>query len=599
MRTNYHFEMLVLMTSLFIIGGCEEQIAPSIINDNIVPRIETKSVISNDVSKAIIGKEEAMRIAEPIIQRYPNRWVDISNDIVPANTKIAYNAMGHELDIEDRSYCISPDFDSWLLVIGKDKSILGVQRMVHVFVDVESGRYVTMELEGRANIDWDDSRNVYIYSEQQQDSYNGSTIQNVSSSISVSPRWAIIISGGCDMENNYSRYYNDCANVYSKLTNVLGFAKDHIFCLVSDGTDPGVDQRIDDNVYINSNPDFDNDGINEIQYRANKASISYVFNRLSQMVSPGDEVLVFMTDHGNISGEFCLWDYETLSPSQLNFELNKLGSSVKIDVVMGQCYSGAFVYPLSALNRTISTSCSATEQAITSPYQYNYFLHYWTEAISYFATTGDRYIALSELFNRAYVNVHPSFSQHPQFSSMPADFGKTHCLSGELIPYISGNNNVSTNTNSTYYIENFPSTASATWTVGHDLSMLSNTNTTAVVKGNITSSGHFCESSSYIGATIVVNGETHELRKSIDSIWKPGMCVNGGNISGGQGRYQVRHLDGEYGYEWTVDNPSWQVLAANGYAVEVLEGYTSNPVNLVVTFFDPLGELIFVQDRVR
>lgn len=586
----------ILLVSLLGIMSCQKG-QELVTNSPLVPFTRSGDSFSKYVFP-VISKEDALKIVEPITGNYPNRWVDISNEIIPAGTRIAFNAVGHLMDIDDCSYCMSPDYDSWLLVIDNDSAVSGREQQIHIFVDVESGIYSTMELKGRAIIDWDTSRNICIHSEE-ENRIDEKINQRFPERSSSTTRWAVIICGGVDSLNNKSRYYNDCVNIYSKLTQEQGYPKGNIFCLMSDGTDPALDQRTGPNTYISSNPDLDGDGTNDVQYRANKTSITSVFNSLSLLVNPGDEVLVFMTDHGGSSGCFYLWDNEALYPSQLNAELNKLGSAVMIDVVMGQCYSGAFISPLSASNRTIATSCTSTEVAWAKEYQYNYFLHYWTEHISYSTIYDDSYVTPSELFYSAYQSVVSSHSQHPQFISMPTDFGSTHSIAGEIIPRISGSNYLSTNTNSLYYIANNPNPSSVTWSASNNASLVSYTDSTAVLKGIITFPGRFCESEAFVCADIVVDGKTHHLSKNIESVWKPGIYIDGNNIWGSNGAYQVRHLGGEYGYVWQSDNPAWQIVGFTDHIVSVSEGSTSDPVNLIVVFNDPLGEVIVVKDCVH
>lgn len=585
----------LLFASLLTIVSCQKGRE---LKDDVLSEPLTRSIGSSSrVYTPHISKEDALKIVEPITSKYPDRWVDISDEIIPAGTRIAYNTLGHQLDIDDRSYCLSPDYDSWLLVIDNDASITGSHRHIHLFVNIVSGEYSTMELEGRAIIEWDTARNICIHPEtisgfEKKD-------QRLPERSNGSTQWAVIISGGCDSLNNNSRYYNDCVNIYFKLTQLLGYPKGNIFCLMADGTNPALDQRTGSNTYISSDPDLDNDGTDDIQYEANRTNIASVFNTLSLLVNPGDEVLVFMTDHGTPSGRFCLWGSETLSPSQLNAELNKLGSSVMIDVVIECCYSGAFISQVSASNRTIATACTSTEVSYGLGYQYNYFIHYWTECISYAAVNGDSYVRPSELFRTANESVVSALSQHPQYSSTPTYFGGRHSILGEIIPYITGSNYLSTNINSVYSIVNYPNPSSIIWSVGYNVSLVSYTDSTVVVKGNITSPGRFCESAASVSADIVVNGKAHHLSKVIDSVWKPGIYNDGNNIWGSNGSYQVRHLGGEYGYGWQSDNSAWPIISFSEFTVNVSEGYTNNPVNLIVLFRDPLGEMIVVKDRVH
>lgn len=543
-------------------------------------------------------KDDAFKIVEPICRKYPDRWVDISNEIIPAGTKIAYNTMGQQVDHDDLSYCQSPDYDSWLLVVDKDLSILGRQHLIHIFVDVKSGDYSIQELEGRAIVDWDISRNIYVFPEEVNGNNEMNIVRPPERSLGTTS-WAIIISGGCNVYNNYSAYYQDCANIYSKLTQDLGYPKGNIFCLISDGTDPAIDQRAGFNIYVNSDLDLDDDGTNDIQYEASKSNISSVFDNLSVLVHPGDEVLVFITDHGDEDGCIYLWGTETFWPSELNTELNKLGSSVLVDVVMGQSYSGAFIAPLSASNRTIATACSTTESGMIRPFHYTLFLHYWTEHISYCASNGDRYVRPSELFQSANQSTVSSF-QHPQYISTPSSFGWSHCIEGGgVIPHIIGSDYLSTNINSLYSIETFPNTNSVTWSVDHSATLVSYTDSTAVIKGLITEPLQFCSTLAHINASFIVNGRQHSISKIINAIWKPGYYYNGNHIWGSNGTYHVRYLGGEYGYEWYSTNPAWQITGYIASTVTVLEGNTNESVNLVSVFYDPFGEMIVVSDQVH
>lgn len=102
-----------------------------------------------------------------------------------------------------------------------------------------------------------------------------------------------------------------------------------------------------------------------------------------------------------------------------------------------------------------------------------------------------------------------------------------------------------------------------------------------------------------ISASFVVDGKTHVLRKNIESVWKPGFYMNNGNIWGGNGTYTVRYAGGEYGYQWYSTNPAWIVVGYIASTASVLEGTTSDPVSLGVSFYDPLGEQITVLERVR
>lgn len=55
---------------------------------------------------------------------------------------------------------------------------------------------------------------------------------------------------------------------------------------------------------------------------------------------------------------------------------------------------------------------------------------------------------------------------------------------------------------------------------------------------------------------------------------------------------------GEYDYQWYSTNPAWMITGYIASTASVLEGLTDNPVSLVVSFYDPLGEQITVSDQV-
>lgn len=585
---------LALFIGLTVFLSCQKEQAP--VNDSPFELLTKNGNPSSKSFNGPITKEDALQIVEPITSKYPGCRIDISNEVVPAGTKIAFNAVGHKVDVDNCSYCNSPDFDAWLLVVGYDPYILSRGQKTHIFVNVESGEYTILEIGGRAIMEWDTSRNICITSDNE--SIKSKNSQRLPERRSGSTRWAVIISGGCDCYNNTSCFYNDCSTIYCKLTQDLDYPKGNIFCIMADGTDPAIDQQKFD-CFISSDPDLDGDGTNDIQYSASRANIASVFDQLSLLVSPGDEVLVFVTDHGDQNGLCYLWGNETLSPYQLNAELNKLGPSVMIDVVMGQCYSGAFVGPLTAANRTITTACSSSEEAWIYTYQYNIFLNHWINFISTSCATGDGYVSPHELFIHARANTYPQWPQQPQYSSTPSDFGDVHSLMGESIPYILGSDYLSTNANSLYSIVNYPNPTSVTWSVGNNVYLLSSTDSTAVLRGIITDSDRYFAETGGVSATIVVDGVSHRLAKFINSVWKPGSYIDKDNIWGSNGLYHVRSLGGEYGYQWAVDNPAWQITGWSGYYVNVLEGFTTSPVNLLVWFYDPLGELIMVRDRIK
>jgi len=102
--------------------------------------------------------------------------------------------------------------------------------------------------------------------------------------------YAVIISGGYDLDNNWCRYWNDVAFIYTTLTQIYGYADEHIYVLMADGTDPGDDRHVyewnsttdDVEYWTDSSPlDLDGDGEGDVDYAATRANITAVFDTLS------------------------------------------------------------------------------------------------------------------------------------------------------------------------------------------------------------------------------------------------------------------------------------------------------------------------------
>lgn len=112
------------------------------------------------------------------------------------------------------------------------------------------------------------------------------SLTNTSQLYSAKHDYAIIINGGMDKESNHIRYWNDCAFVFSTLKNKYGYPSDHIYVLMSDGTDPSPDRRKLNNTFDSSPLDLDGDGVQDIQYSATKHNLSNVFDSLAVKMGP-------------------------------------------------------------------------------------------------------------------------------------------------------------------------------------------------------------------------------------------------------------------------------------------------------------------------
>src|SRR5574344_1401040 len=143
-------------------------------------------------------------------------------------------------------------------------------------------------------------------------------------------RWAVIISGGGNMYSNYSFFWNDCSYMYSTLINYYGYLKSHIYVLMSDGTDQGLDRNTGSG-YDSSPTDLDGDGIADVGYSATLSNINSVFNALGESVGPNGQLLVFVTDHGMTNGDIVLWNESYFTGTEFSSQLSKLNASSRIN----------------------------------------------------------------------------------------------------------------------------------------------------------------------------------------------------------------------------------------------------------------------------
>ncbi|MBR1435189.1 MAG: hypothetical protein IJ584_08765 [Bacteroidales bacterium] len=593
---------LLVLPVLACISCLKESVAniADILDERITS--ETKSFANQ-----VVTKEDALKFAEKITSLYPDRWVDISDKVVPANTEIRYNLFGYESEIGFNTIQ-SPDYDSWLLRIESDPLINGGGPAIHIFVNASTGMVEYKVLEGSAIYDWDESRYTFLGPS------NGEVVPRkeylLSSGYNApSRRWAVLINGGGDKSKNFQRYWNDCQEVYLALTQDLGYLKSHIYCLCSDGTSSSDDRKVGPGTYDSSPLDFDGDGTTDIQYSATKGNLQSVLTSVRNSAAYGDEVLLFFTGHGsNPYGEYAMWGGSVMDYSFLQTELNKFSEFIKIDVVMGQCGSGKFTI-VNGNNITVSAACNSDEDSHANAVYngYDYFLHFWTASLTASISgainpdlDANGYRSIREMFLYAQSNVQNlSLLETPKYRSLKTLFGFSHdLLNNEFYPMVTGSEHLSNNYNNNYSYSGIPSSAVSTvsWSSTGYTTLLSSDSSSAIVRGNLTSTSDFASSVGSVVATFTYYGETYDVVKNIVSIWKPGMYSGFHHITGGGGVYHVTEYPGGYGYYWQVDNSAWTILTQGSSQVYVQEGSASGHVNLMVGFFDPFGEMIIVED---
>ena len=243
----------------------------------------------------------------------------------------------------------SPQFDSWFFFIDDRPFASWTHPCRYVFVNIKDGSYTVFDKQSPPILN-QMTPLVEKKIKVRGDLFDFSKLKSPDLFRANAPSapydYAVIISGGADSEYNWVRYWNDCAAIYSTLINIYGYARDHIYVLISDGTDPGKDRHHYDGHYDSSPLDLDGDGINDIQYAATRTNISRVFNILASKLTPSDHLFIYTTDHGGqesgLNVYMCLWNNEIMRDDEFAIEVNKVNAE-KINICMEQCRSGGFI----------------------------------------------------------------------------------------------------------------------------------------------------------------------------------------------------------------------------------------------------------------
>lgn len=605
MSLNLSKKLLWPVCALLLLAACTQMES---FNEDVSP-------LSDDVSASASVSEE---LIQPLIDQYVTDghfWL-VSKNPIPANTILKYGPFGlYDPASESCGTFKSPDFTAWLIYISGDTRIDGpAEDALCLFVDVLTGGYEKVAISGQVcDVEWDSS--FYEITDKPLEEEDTEAVPGTKASAqtraAVAKYYAVIISGGADMYNNHKRYWNNCQYLYKRLTQDLGYDKSHIYCLVADGTNPAADMRYKANSYMSSPLDFDNDGTNDIKYAATKSDISRVFNELKSKSSSIDHLLVFVTDHGSSDGKICLWNNQRMSPAELNAELNKLPYK-KMDIVLGQCFSGAFVNPLTvAKDRTVATACNANESAISQgEFTYGYFLRAWTDAFDPAKKTavdsnGDSKVSLREAFYYAKANDYAASMgwEHPQYKSSQTLYGYIHDLAGWYNPpVINGDDNMKADVQYTYTLSNmlFPPT-SVRWSCSGDLRVVSQTQSSVKVQSTLASNQYVDNSAASIYAYAMVDGEENLISKYIYSIWRTGYYYNVNKIIyTADGDYTVYTGYGAHDYHWGCSNPSWDIFPATGSNhVRITPPANSGPATVYVMFKNVFDETVTVGQEIQ
>lgn len=109
-----------------------------------------------------ITAAEAVELMRPIIEQHceDGRFFLISKTPIPARKLLKYGEFGEYNPASRFSGTFrSPNFKAWLIAFGPDRAINGsMHEQLHLFVDVKTGEYTEIYVEGLAcDIEWDES----------------------------------------------------------------------------------------------------------------------------------------------------------------------------------------------------------------------------------------------------------------------------------------------------------------------------------------------------------------------------------------------------------------------------------------------------------
>lgn len=254
--------------------------------------------------------------------------------------------------------------------------------------------------------------------------------------------YAVIINGGLNKNANNERYWNDCAFIYQTLHNIYEVPRTHIKVVYADGTNPEPDLVPNGTEELIDSPlDFDGDGIDDIQYSATKENLQTVFQDLGNTMTDEDHLFVFVTGHGHKSPignsipSLYLWNNVQLSPDEFSDYLDLVDVQC-INVVMGQCYSGAFIDAVHGDNRIIATACTEDQKSYGfDDLAFDMFLYHWTSAIAQMDHNGNP--VSSDMDHNGYISMQEAFS-YAKEQGLPYTEGNWLWNETPQIDYIAG-----------------------------------------------------------------------------------------------------------------------------------------------------------------
>ena len=101
--------------------------------------------------------DDAIRKVERIIKKYPDRGWYASKNIVEPKTVLQYSEWGIVMELPELMHeYVSPDYRAWLIVLGEEitNTTVKSRECLHLFVNVNTGKYEQVWLDGRVILEW-------------------------------------------------------------------------------------------------------------------------------------------------------------------------------------------------------------------------------------------------------------------------------------------------------------------------------------------------------------------------------------------------------------------------------------------------------------
>lgn len=591
-------KQLIILFSLCMLFSCTYMTT-----DRNTPFEIANSSHSINLAQCSISKEQALSLIDTSL--FSNCNILISSEIILPQSRI-----------EKVTDFYSPDFASWLIFADLKPNAYWGHDCIYYFVNANTAEVTSFDNRFPPDVAMDTVKCVYQHLTQKQNKNLPRSSNNIQTrNISIDyTKWAVILGGGYDTQNDYPSIHTECCEIYRMLRDKYRYSEEQIIVMYTyEGTSWDLDYNTLDT---------------EVDYIFNKEKIDFVFNYLSSNLEQGDTLSIFVMTHGDTSGNnnssIILFGEEHFTDFEFAAQINKIPNNIPINVIMGQCHSGGFIDNISARCKHIVTSCSGSEVAhSTNDGTRSEFYRHWLGAMNDFDTftpstdadaNQNRIISFQEAFDyttdldRRDANSPPIDSvETRQFHSRDNYYTENYGLSSvlqnqppqppqPLNPILTGSKNITLGQNVTYTISDIQENTTIIWNIPQYFSEVSrNQTTTSATITLCANRTNITTLDLTLGATISNSTETKTRTISDINIWKSGINISEnlitGNINSYGGIVQLpSNVDGAYGYTWSCDQ-DWIVLDQGYYIAEFMNPLRGDnqTVTISVEFTNPLG----------